>query len=78
MKKMLIALSLSGALLGGSVAWAEEAVTTSTTSEDVTVVETADASLTNSELAAAPAPADRHGPPHRFSVPRRSLPSGAD
>ena len=58
MKKMLIALSLSGALLGGSVAWAEEAVTTSTASEDVTVVETADASLTNSELAAAPAPAE--------------------
>ncbi len=58
MKKMLIALSLSGALLGGSVAWAEEAVTTSTASEDVTVVETADTSLTNSELAAAPAPAE--------------------
>lgn len=33
MKKMLLALSLSGALLGGSVAWAEESVTepTSTT-----------------------------------------------
>ncbi|WP_252048494.1 hypothetical protein, partial [Acinetobacter bereziniae] len=27
MKKMLLALSLSGALLGGSVAWAEESVT---------------------------------------------------
>ena len=27
MKKMLLALSLSGALLGGSVAWAEENVT---------------------------------------------------
>ena len=63
MKKMLIALSLSGALLGGSVAWAEEAVTTSTTSEDVTVVETADASLTNSELAAAPAPAEATAAP---------------
>ncbi|MEZ2901174.1 ammonium transporter [Acinetobacter terrestris] len=63
MKKMLIALSLSGALLGGSVAWAEEAVTTSTTSEDVTVVETADASLTNSELAAAPAPAESTAAP---------------
>ncbi|TCB55527.1 ammonium transporter [Acinetobacter terrestris] len=63
MKKMLIALSLSGALLGGSVAWAEEAVTTSTTSEDVTVVETADASLTNSELAAAPVPAEATAAP---------------
>ena len=63
MKKMLIALSLSGALLGGSVAWAEEAVTTSTASEDVTVVETADASLTNSELAAAPAPAEATAAP---------------
>ena len=63
MKKMLIALSLSGALLGGSVAWAEEAVTTSTASEDVTVVETADASLTNSELAAAPVPAEATAAP---------------
>ncbi|NNH25589.1 ammonium transporter [Acinetobacter terrestris] len=63
MKKMLIALSLSGALLGGSVAWAEEAVTTSTASEDVTVVETADASLTNSELAVAPAPAEATAAP---------------
>lgn len=63
MKKMLIALSLSGALLGGSVAWAEEAVTTSTASEDVTVVETADTSLTNSELAAAPAPAEATAAP---------------
>ncbi|MGA9697935.1 MULTISPECIES: ammonium transporter [Acinetobacter] len=63
MKKMLIALSLSGALLGGSVVWAEEAVTASTASEDVTVVETADASLTNSELAAAPAPAEATAAP---------------
>ena len=63
MKKMLIALSLSGALLGGSVAWAEEAVTTSTASEDVTVVETADASLTNSELAAAPVSAEATAAP---------------
>ncbi|WP_407303146.1 ammonium transporter [Acinetobacter sp.] len=58
MKKMLIALSLSGALLGGSVAWAEEPVTASAASEDVTVVETVDTSLTNSELAVAPAPAE--------------------
>lgn len=63
MKKMLIALSLSGALLGGSVAWAEEAVTTSTASEDVTVVETADASLINSELATAPVPAEATAAP---------------
>lgn len=43
MKKMLFALSLSGALLGGSVAWAEEAVATAPTpSEQVTVVETTD------------------------------------
>lgn len=39
MKKMLFALSLSGALLGGSVAWAEEAATAPTPSEQVTVVE---------------------------------------
>ena len=63
MKKMLIALSLSGALLGGSVAWAEEAATASAPSEDVTVVETADTSLTNSELAAAPAPAEATAAP---------------
>ncbi|OAL79837.1 ammonia channel protein [Acinetobacter sp. SFB] len=58
MKKMLIALSLSGALLGGSVAWAEEAVTVPVASQDVTVVETADTSFTNSELAAVPTPAE--------------------
>lgn len=58
MKKMLIALSLSGALLGGSVAWAEETVTAATTAENVAVVETTDTSLTtNSELAVAPTPA---------------------
>ncbi|OTG86276.1 ammonium transporter [Acinetobacter sp. ANC 3813] len=33
MKKMLLALSLSGALLGGSVTWAEEAVTAPASSE---------------------------------------------
>ncbi|OTH00471.1 ammonium transporter [Acinetobacter sp. ANC 4973] len=57
MKKMLLALSLSGALLGGSVAWAEEAVTVPTPSEDVAVVATTDTSLTHSELAVAPAEA---------------------
>ena len=54
MKKMLLALSLSGALLGGSVAWAEEAVTVPTPSEDVAVVATTETSLTHSELAVAP------------------------
>jgi ammonium transporter, Amt family len=63
MKKMLIALSLSGALLGGSVVWAEEAVTASTPAENVAVVETADSSLTNSELAAAPMPAEQTDAP---------------
>lgn len=55
MKKMLLALSLSGALLGGSVAWAEEAVTAPTPFENVSVVATTDTSLTHSELAVAPA-----------------------
>ncbi|MCY1163157.1 Ammonia channel [compost metagenome] len=55
MKKMLLALSLSGALLGGSVAWAEEAVTAPTPSENVAVAATTDTSLTHSELAVAPA-----------------------
>lgn len=65
MKKMLIALSLSGALLGGSVAWAEEAVTAaSTPAENVAVANTADTTLTtNSELAAAPAPAEQTAAP---------------
>jgi ammonium transporter, Amt family len=47
MKKMLLALSLSGALLGGSVAWAEEAATASTpVVEEVVVAEvTADNKL---------------------------------
>ena len=40
MKKMLLALSLSGALLGGSVAWAEEAATAPTPTEEISVVET--------------------------------------
>lgn len=52
MKKMLLALSLSGALLGGSVAWAEDAVTAPTAAEDATVVQATDTSVTNSALAA--------------------------
>ncbi|MGB9190886.1 MULTISPECIES: ammonium transporter [unclassified Acinetobacter] len=65
MKKMLIALSLSGALLGGSVAWAEEALTAaSTPAENVAATETAASSLTtNSELAAAPTPAEQTAAP---------------
>ena len=49
MKKMLLALSLSGALLGGSVAWAEEAASVPNTSE-VTVVETTSAVLEEKHL----------------------------
>lgn len=41
MKKMLMALSLSGALLGGStVVWAEEAASTPVTEQTVVVTET--------------------------------------
>ena len=62
MKKMLLALSLSGALLGGSAAWAENAVSEPTTIEDVTVVE-AEASTPNStEAAALAAPAESETP----------------
>ncbi|OTG76970.1 ammonia channel protein [Acinetobacter sp. ANC 5054] len=57
MKKMLIALGLSSALLGGSVAWAEETATAP--SEAITVVDTAAETATlNSTEAAAPAPAE--------------------
>lgn len=58
MKKMLIALGLSGALLGGSVAWAEEAATVPTAA--ATVVDTASetATLNSTEAIAAPAPAE--------------------
>ena len=61
MKKMLLALSLSGALLGGSVAWAEEAVTAPASSEvaEAAVVDTAvvaEAPAAAAEVA-APAPA---------------------
>ncbi|MDC5190085.1 ammonium transporter [Acinetobacter baumannii] len=50
MKKMLMALSLTGALLGGTAAWAEEAVTTPTS--EVTATSTSEAPAT---IAAAPA-----------------------
>ncbi|HGK6053951.1 ammonium transporter [Acinetobacter baumannii] len=50
MKKMLMALSLTGALLGGTAAWAEETVTTPTS--EVTATSTSEAPAT---FAAAPA-----------------------
>ncbi|MEX8154372.1 ammonium transporter [Acinetobacter baumannii] len=50
MKKMLMALSLTGALLGGTAAWAEETVTTPTS--EVTAASTSEAPAT---IAAAPA-----------------------
>ncbi len=55
MKKMLLALSLSGALLGGSVAWAEEAAIATTPSSDVavTTVETSPIETTNATEVAA-------------------------
>ena len=62
MKKMLLALSLSGALLGGSVAWAESAVSEPTSLEVAAVVENADASSPNTTEAVAPAPAETTAP----------------
>ena len=58
MKKMLIALGLSSALLGGSVAWAEESATAPT--EAVALVDTADTTTLSSteEAAAVVAPAE--------------------
>ncbi|MFW2061426.1 ammonium transporter [Acinetobacter baumannii] len=50
MKKMLMALSLTGALFGGTAAWAEETVTTPTS--EVTATSTSEAPAT---IAAAPA-----------------------
>ncbi|MDA3481271.1 ammonium transporter [Acinetobacter baumannii] len=50
MKKMLMALSLTGALLGGTAAWAEETVTIPTS--EVTATSTSEAPAT---IAAAPA-----------------------
>ncbi|HCW5646786.1 TPA: ammonium transporter [Acinetobacter baumannii] len=50
MKKKLMALSLTGALLGGTAAWAEETVTTPTS--EVTATSTSEAPAT---IAAAPA-----------------------
>lgn len=59
MKKMLLALSLSGALLGGSVAWAENAVLEPTpTQEDASVVATETSSTDSIDVVAMPAPTE--------------------
>ena len=59
MKKMLLALSLSGALLGGSVAWAETAVSEPTLLEGATAVDSTVATSTEShDVAAVAAPAE--------------------
>lgn len=55
MKKMLMALSLTGALLGGTAAWAEETVTTPTS--EVTATSTSAAPATTAAPAAAATPA---------------------
>lgn len=59
MNKMLLALSLSGAILGGSVAWAENTVTEPIpTLEDVTVVATEISPTDSSEVVAVLAPTE--------------------
>ncbi|MFV5377163.1 ammonium transporter [Acinetobacter calcoaceticus] len=55
MKKMLMALSLSGALLGGTAVWAEEAVTTPTS--EVAATSTSQANATTAEAPVAETPA---------------------
>ncbi|RSN86823.1 ammonium transporter [Acinetobacter nosocomialis] len=55
MKKMLMALSLTGALLGGTAAWAEETVTTPTS--EVTATSTSAAPATTAAAPAAATPA---------------------
>ena len=68
MKKMLLALSLSGALLGGSVAWAEENVaepasTAVATASDVTAtVADTSATVAPETVTAAAAPAEAEKP----------------
>lgn len=54
MKKMLIALGLSGALLGGSVVWAEEAATVPTAATTVVDAASETATLNSTEAIAAP------------------------
>ena len=62
MKKMLLALSLSGALLGGSVAWAEEATSAPNISEvtavEATAVSEAEPIAAVAATEEAPAPAE--------------------
>lgn len=55
MKQMLMALSLSGALLGGTAVWAEEAVTTPTS--EVAAASTSPATATTAEAPVAETPA---------------------
>ncbi|WP_163120059.1 ammonium transporter [Acinetobacter pittii] len=55
MKKILMALSLSGALLGGTAVWAEEAVTTPTS--EVAAASTSQAAVTTVEAPVAETPA---------------------
>ena len=55
MKKMLMALSLSGALLGGTAVWAEDAVTTPTS--EVAATSTSPATATTAEAPVAETPA---------------------
>ncbi|KRI60291.1 ammonium transporter [Acinetobacter pittii] len=55
MKKILMALSLSGALLGGTAVWAEEAVTTPTS--EVAAASTSSATATTAEAPVAETPA---------------------
>ena len=61
MKKILIALSLSGALLGGSAAWAEQAATAPASSEiaaaadGAALIPAAEAPAITAEAAPAPA-----------------------
>ncbi len=59
MKKMLLALGLSSALLGGSVTWAEEAVTATAPTEEVAVLDaTEELSTSDTEAVAAEALAE--------------------
>ncbi len=57
MKKMLLALSLSGALLGGSVAWAEESVTEPTSSAVATTASNTVSTVTPATVTAPEATA---------------------
>jgi len=56
MKKMLLALGLSSALLGGSAAWAEEAASTPTPTEQTTTVVTTEAPAATATVVAPAEP----------------------